>query len=148
MPRLQIGSRKRIIILQRQGHSIRDIHRRLNEEGIEISVRSLQHLCVKFEKMHTIQDLPRKTRPWLLTEEMLSAMDQILREDDEATARRLRATLCDKFPSSPEVSLATIKRLVNHFLRFTLHALYAKVSKENWEGVYTTLLLSTHQGSE
>ena len=148
MPRLQVGTRKRIIILRRQGHSIRDIHRRLNEEGTDISVRSLQRLCVKFEKMHTIQDLPRKTRPRLLTEEMLSAMDQILREDDEATARRLRATLCEKFPSFPEVSLATIKRLVNHFLRFRLHALYAKVSKENWVGVYTTPLLSTHQGSE
>ena len=98
--------------------------------------------------MHTIQDLPRKTRPRLLTEEMLSAMDQMLREDDEATARRLRATLCEKFPSSPEVSLPTIKRLVNHFLCSPLHALYAKVSKENWVGVYMTSLLPTHQGSE
>ena len=79
---------------------------------------------------------------------MLSAMNQILREDDEAIARRLRATLCEKFPSSPEVSLATIKRLVNHFLRFMLHAVYAKVSKENWVGVYTTPLLPTYQGSE
>ena len=98
--------------------------------------------------MHTIQDLLSKTRLRLLTEEMLSAMDQILTEDDEATARRLRATLCEKLPSSPEVSLATIKRLVNHFLHFTLYALYGKVSKENWVGVYMTPLLPTHQGSE
>ena len=104
-------------------------------------------LC-EIQKMHTVQDLLSKMRPLLLTEEMLFAMDQILREDDEATARRLRATLCEKLPSSPKVSLATIKRLVNHFLHFTLHALYAKVSKENWVGVYMTPLLPTHQGSE
>ena len=70
----------------------------------------------------------------MLTEGMLSAMDQILREDNEATARRLRAALCKKFPSFPEVSLATINTLINHFLHFTLHAFYAKVSKENWVG--------------
>ena len=50
MPRLQIETQKRIIILQRQGHSIRDIYRRLNEEGTEISVQSLQCLYVKFKK--------------------------------------------------------------------------------------------------
>ena len=111
MPRLQVGTRKRIIILRRQGYSIRDIHRRLNEEGTEVSARSLQRLCQKFERMHTVQDLPRKPRPRLLTDEMLSAMDQILREDDEATARRLRSRLCEKFANFPEVSLATIKRL-------------------------------------
>ena len=94
MPRLQVGTWKQIIILRRRGHSIQDIHHRLNKEGTEISVQSLQRLCMKFKKMHTIQDLPMKMRPRLLTEEMLSAMDKILRDDDEATARRFRATLC------------------------------------------------------
>ena len=103
-------------------------------------------LC-EIPKMHTIQDLLRKTRPQLLTEEMLSAMDQILREDDEATARRLRATLCEKLPSSPKVSLATIKRLVNHFLHFTLHALYAKVSKENWGGCVHDPIIANSSGN-
>ena len=50
MPHLQTETQKRIIILQRRGHSIRDIHRRLNEGGTEISVQSLQCLCVKFKK--------------------------------------------------------------------------------------------------
>ena len=53
-------------------------------------------LC-EIQKMHTVQDLLSKTRPQLLTEEVLSAMDQILREHDEATARRLRATLWKSF---------------------------------------------------
>ena len=50
MPRLQIETRKRIIILRPRGHSILDIYRRLNEEGTEISVQSLKRLCVKFKK--------------------------------------------------------------------------------------------------
>ena len=41
MPRLQVRTQKRIIILQLQGHSIWDSHRRLNKEGTEVSVQSL-----------------------------------------------------------------------------------------------------------
>ena len=110
MPRLQVGTRKRVIILRRKGYSIRDIHRRLNEEGIEVSVRSLQRLCEKFKKVHTIQDVRRKSRDRLLTVDMLSTMEQCLREDDELTARKLRNTLSEKCADFPNVSLATIKR--------------------------------------
>ena len=110
MPRIQVGTRKRVIILRRLGYSNRDIQRRLNEEGVEVSLRSLRRLCAKFETAHTIQDLPRKSRPRLLTADMLSTMEQSLRKDDELTARKLRTTLGEKFADFPNVSLATIKR--------------------------------------
>lgn len=110
MPRLQVGTRKRVIILRRLGYSIRYIQRRLNEEGVEVSVRSLERLYAKFEKMHTIQDLPRKSKPRLLNADMMSTMEQSLRKDDELTARKLRTTLSERFVDFPNVSLATIKR--------------------------------------
>ena len=136
MPRLQVGTRKRVITLRRSGYSIRSIQRRLNEEGVEVSMRSLQRLCAKFEKEHTIQDLPRKSKPRLLTADMLSTMEQSLRKDDELTARKLRTTLSEKFPDFPNVSLATIKRFNIIIVSCILVFSYDRCRKEiGW--VYT-----------
>ena len=114
MPRLLVATRKRVIILQRQGYSLRDIHCRLEEEGVEVSLRSLQRLCAKFEKMHTIQDLPRAPKPRLLTAEMLSDMDQSLRNNDELTAKKLKTELSERCTNFPDVSLPTIRRFENY----------------------------------
>ena len=47
---------------------------------------SLQCLYAKSEKMHTIQDLSEVPKRQWLTPEMLSTMDEWLRNDDELTA--------------------------------------------------------------
>ena len=110
MPRLDVATRKRVIVLTRLGYSLREVQRRLSQEGFAVSVRSLQRLCSKFNKKHTIRDLPRATKPRLLTPEMLSTIEDCLRNDDELTARKLKAKLCEKFTNFPDVSIATIKR--------------------------------------
>lgn len=110
MPRLQVSTRMRVIVLSRLGYSLRDIQRRLSEEGTEVTLRSLQRLREKFQRKHTIQDLPRGTKPRLLTTEMLSAMENYLRNDDELTARKLKGKLSENFEGFPEVSISTIKR--------------------------------------
>ena len=46
MSRLLVATRKRVIILQCQGFSVRDIQCRLEEEGVEVSLRSLQREVV------------------------------------------------------------------------------------------------------
>ena len=47
MPRLLVATLKRVIILERQGFSVRDIQCRLvEEEGVEVSLRSLQREVV------------------------------------------------------------------------------------------------------
>ena len=71
MPRLSVSSRKRVVILIRRGYSLRVIRQRLLDEGNIMSLRSLQHLWSKFQTMHTVRDLPRATRPRLLTAEMI-----------------------------------------------------------------------------
>ena len=48
MPRLLVPTRKRVIILKRQGCAIKDIRKRLEEEGTIVSVRRIQRLCAKF----------------------------------------------------------------------------------------------------
>ena len=110
MPRLQVRDRKRVIVLRRLGYSMQDIQSRLSEEGTEVKLHSLYRLCDKFQTRHTVRDIPRATRPRLLTKEMLSTMEDCLRSDDELTARRLKAKLREKFENFPEVSLSTIKR--------------------------------------
>ena len=51
MPRLLVATRKRVIILQHQGFSVRDIQCRLvEEEGAEVSLRSLQREVVSDHK--------------------------------------------------------------------------------------------------
>ena len=42
--------------------------------------------------------------------EIVLAMGGLLRNDDEMTARRLKAKLGENLPAFPDVSLATIKR--------------------------------------
>ena len=41
---------------------------------------------------------------------MLSARDEWLSNNDELTARKLKARLCEQFPELPDVSLSTIKK--------------------------------------
>ena len=79
------------------------------EEGTEVSLRTLQRLCLKFQTVHTIEDLPRGRCPRILTVEMGAMMEQCLRNDDELTARKLKALLTIWYPDL-KVSLSTVKR--------------------------------------
>ena len=76
-----------------------------------MSIRSLQHLCAKFEKIHTIQDLPRVPKHQLLTPEMLSAMNNCLRNNDKLTASKPKDKLLERCTDLLYMSLSTIKRL-------------------------------------
>ena len=109
MARLAVETRARIITLQRLGYTLSMINDRL-KEGVHMTLRSLQRLWAKFRSLHTVLDLPRSARCRLLTRGMLKSMDDYLRNDDELTARKLRAKLVEAYPDLPDVSLSTIKR--------------------------------------
>ena len=110
MPRLLVSARKRVIILERQGYALKEIRKRLEEEGTVVSLRSLQRLCAKFKRKRTIRDLHKAPKRRILTPEVLSAIDKSLHNDDELTARKLKARLGEQFADLPDVSLSTIKR--------------------------------------
>jgi len=57
---------------------------------VEVSLQSLQYLLAKFQKFYTIEDLPRVRRARLLNDDMINAIEETLRVDDELTARKLR----------------------------------------------------------
>ena len=79
-----------MIVLWRSGIPLSQIHDRLAEEEIDVTLRSLQRLCLKFQKFYTIRDLPKAIRPRELTERMMGAIEESLRGDDELTARKLK----------------------------------------------------------
>ena len=74
-----------------------------------MTIRSLQRLFRKFRCHHTIKDLPRRKRCKRLSEEMTALIDDMLKDDDETTARHIRNKLRENFGDF-QVSLSTVKQ--------------------------------------
>jgi len=109
MPRIDIDTRRRVIVLKQSGYSISQIRKRLKEENIVISCQALFNLVKKYKETGKLIDLYRRKRPRKLTNEMRAFLSQTLTRDDEVTARRARHLLLEKWPTL-DVSLPTIKR--------------------------------------
>ena len=109
MPRMDVATRKRVIVLHRAGYTLGTIWKRLQQERIKVTLRSLQRLLKKFKKHHIITDLPRQHKSRKITANMSKMIDSMLQDNDELTARQIREKLEKKFPSL-RVSLATVKR--------------------------------------
>ena len=80
MSRLNVATRKRVIILTSHGYTTDAIHKRLEEEKIYTNVRSIQRTLAKFRVFHTVSDLKRKPRRRLLTSEMQDQMENLLKK--------------------------------------------------------------------
>ena len=110
MPRLDVETRRQVVLLRKAGYRVRDIKERLVEEWIVVSERSIHKLLHKERITGLISDKERPKRSKLLSDEQLRFMDDELVKNDELTARRLRAMLETKWPRMKSVSLTTIKR--------------------------------------
>ena len=111
MPRLSISTRRRVISLYQSGlYSIREIRRRLREENVFISLQALWSLVRKHRETGKVSDLPRRSRPRKLSQEMMDALELAWSEDDELTARQARSFLMERWPEL-RVSIQTIKRI-------------------------------------
>lgn len=109
MIRLDINTRKRVIILRRAGYSSSEIHRRLKEEDIFVTIHCINRLLRKFRHHGSILDLPRRKIQKKITDEMSKLIDKLMEADDELTASELKSQLVQKYPAL-DVSLNTIKR--------------------------------------
>ena len=58
---LLILTRKRVLTLRRQGYGLREIWRRLNEEGTVVSVRNLQHSIIPYDNWLRVKLQPTVT---------------------------------------------------------------------------------------
>ena len=111
MPRLSISTRRRVISLYQSGlYSVREIRRRLREENVFISLQALWSLVRKHRETGKVSDLPRRSRPRKLSQEMMDALELAWSENDELTARQARSFLMERWPEL-RVSIQTIKRI-------------------------------------
>lgn len=110
MPRLDISTRRRVVVLRQAGHAIVEIQKRLKEENISISSQALYNLIRKYNETGKLIDLPRRTHPRKLSDEMIAFLDEALTANDELTARQARCLLVERWPTL-QVSLPTIKRV-------------------------------------
>lgn len=110
MPRLDICTRRRVVYLRQNGHSIAEIQKRLKEENISISAQALFNLVRKYNETGKLIDLPRRNHPRKLNDEMMDFLDEALTANDELTARQARCLLIERWPTL-QVSLPTIKRI-------------------------------------
>ena len=108
MPRLDVDTRTRVIVLQSKGYSVSAIRRRLAEENILVSAVTLYKLLKKAKELGTVDDRRRNYSSKILSTEHLKYMDEALANDNELTARKLRNILEARWPDL-QVSLATIK---------------------------------------
>lgn len=109
MPRLDINNRRRVITLHKAGYSVDAIRKRLREEQIMVTTRSLFRLVKKYREHEILIDLPRRRRCKKLSGEMVAFINGELEKNDELTATKLREMLKEKWPTL-QISINTIKR--------------------------------------
>ena len=107
MARLTNEERRRAINLYLKGFSIIQICQRLKDENITISHQALHRVMKKYCTGTLNQ---RKQREGKITDEMKSAIEETLRNNDEVTSTGLKRMLLSKWPEL-QVSIATIKRV-------------------------------------
>ena len=64
----------------------------------------------KFEVRGSVNDLPRRKRAQILTDEMKRFIEEEYRKNDELTSTAVKALLLQKWPEV-QVSISTIKRV-------------------------------------
>ena len=111
MGRLSLESRQRVVILWKSGVKLREIRRRLAEEGTTVSIRALYNLTKKFAMHGRIADFKRKPRDEILNNTHYELVDKWMLENDELTAYALLNKLKGEFPDlRPSLSLETVRR--------------------------------------
>ena len=110
MPRLSIEARRRVVCLHAAGFSVKNIYQRLQQENVDVSIRAIYSLVKKFEVRGSVNDLPRRKRPQILTDEMKRFIEEEYRKNDELTSTAVKALLLRKWPEV-QVSISTIKRV-------------------------------------
>ena len=90
MTRLSKETRSRVVLLKSKGFKI---EKRLSDDEVVVSRRTLFKLFAKHRRTGSVGDLPRATIPRLLSKQQYSFIDDCMAENDELTARQMRRLL-------------------------------------------------------
>ena len=111
MVRLSLSAKRTAISVFTAGYKVGATQKRLEEEDVCITTRSLYRLIKKFKDTgghDTLTCQLRQARDKKLSPDMLAIIDDTLKENDEATASELQGILVHRHPDL-EVSISTIK---------------------------------------
>ena len=100
-------TKQRILSYHRLGYKAYTIARKLHEEGISASRRSVLKMLQCYEELGTIKRKEGSGRPTKVTVAVKTLVESQMRQDDETTAVQLYA-LCRQ--NGFNISLATILR--------------------------------------
>ena len=106
MGRMSVDTRARVVWLWRAGYSVSNIRKRLLEEDIKVSRKSLYILLKKYQQTSSIADRKKEPRRSV---QHFQFVDEALEGNNELTSRQLHSMLIQKFPGL-HVSVATVKR--------------------------------------
>ena len=94
MSRLSVEARRRVIALHQQGWKAQRIWKQLQREGIApATLRAIYYLLSKYKRCQSVHDLPRRKRTKIINDETKSYIEEVLNNDDETTAVKLKSLL-------------------------------------------------------
>ena len=108
MLRLSIEARRRVISLYSVGYSVLIIFKRLEQENVQVSKRSIYNLVRKFHHKGVVRDLPKRKKARILSKKMEAFIEEELKRNNELTSTAINALLVRKWPNL-KVSASTIK---------------------------------------
>ena len=108
MSRLDMETRRQVVVLKYHGCSISAIKRHLLEKHVSVSTAAIYCLLRRNKLHNSIVDCSRKCIVKKLDKEKLCFIDEAMAATDELTARRLRMMLQEKWPDL-RVALPAIK---------------------------------------
>ena len=97
MPRLSIEARRRVISLYSVGYSVSTIFKRLEQENVQVSKRSMYNLVRKFHHKGVVRDLPKRKKGRILSKEMEAFIEEELKRNNELTSTAINALLVRKW---------------------------------------------------
>ena len=88
--RLDLSTRRRVVLLKEAGMTYKEIQQRLAEEDITVTIKTLYLLVAKFRETKSVVDRPRGQPQKILSREHCRVIDEVLAQNDETNARALR----------------------------------------------------------
>ena len=98
MGRTSVDTRARVVWLWRAGYSVSNIRKRLLEEDIKVSRKSLYVLLKNYQQTSSIADRKKEPRRRLLGVQHFQFVDEALEGNNQLTSRQLHGMLVQKFP--------------------------------------------------
>lgn len=110
MGRMSLETRVRVIRLASKGHFSTKILQHLENNGISVLRIALYALFRKYQETNSIEDIKRRSRPQLLSEDHYRFIDSTIADNVDMTSQQLHSAVITAYPELTSISISTIKQ--------------------------------------